>query len=130
MVTVLTEYIGVESVLNGRERNLGEWAHALNTSVVNEHVDATVRLDNSVNHSAHALIGLNIQLFQQKSVVVFQLRHARPRPTRRHHPALLLRERARKRVTYSSRGTSCDDNYGFWIMLIFHFFPSQHQKCM
>lgn len=111
-----TKDIGVEGVLDRGEGNLSEWANALNTSVVDEHIDFAVLVENGVDHLPHALIRFHIELLQEEPLVVLESRHARPRPAGGHHAAPVRGEGACERVAYPTIGASRDENHRLIII--------------
>ena len=113
-----TEDVGVISVLNRRKRNLGKWAHTLNPSIVDKHIDPSEPADNVVKGAPHALIGLNIELLQEEPGVVLQVRHAGPRPAGGHHRALVRRERACQRVAYPSIRATRYENHRLVVVVV------------
>jgi hypothetical protein len=58
--TFITKHIGIESVLESRERDLGKGGDTLDSSVVNQHIYPTVLLQNTGQHVLYARVGENM----------------------------------------------------------------------
>lgn len=70
MKTIITEHIGIKSVLESRERDLGKGGDTLDSSVVNQDIYPTVILKNTGQHVLYARVGENIQFLQEKPGVL------------------------------------------------------------
>lgn len=66
MKNCITKYIGIESVLESRERDLSKGGYTPNSSVVYENINPTVLVQNSGQHVLYTRVGENIQFLEEE----------------------------------------------------------------
>ncbi len=70
MKNCITKHVGIESVLDSRERDFSKGSYTPNSSIVYQNIYPTVLVQNTGEHVLYARVGENIQFLQEEPGVL------------------------------------------------------------
>lgn len=68
-----TKHVGVEGVLNLRQRDLSKWSNAQHSCVIDKNIDPPELVKNIGEHARHALLRQNVEFLRVKPWVILKI---------------------------------------------------------